>query len=95
MVKGNQIKHDTGGGKMDINTAKWLIGLVVWIWLSSLVARYVGRRGGSQGAYWALSLILSPVLGFLIASSQWSKMPILDKSKSSWSCRKCGANGHG
>jgi hypothetical protein len=43
---------------MDVNTAMGLIRLVVWIWLSSLVARYVQRRGGSFGKYLAFSILV-------------------------------------
>jgi len=56
-----------GGGtwnnKMEID----IIHIVIWIALSAGVGLVAGARGHSAGAYFALSLILSPLIGIIAA----------------------------
>ena len=57
-----------GGGtwnqhKMEID----IIHIVIWIALSAGVGLVAGSRGHSAGAYFSLSLIVSPLIGIIAA----------------------------
>jgi hypothetical protein len=44
-----------------------IIPIVIWIALSAGVGLVAGARGHSAGAYFAISLILSPLIGIIAA----------------------------
>ena len=44
------------------------MAITIWILFAVLVGAYAGNNGRSFGLYFLLSLLLSPLIGFIIAA---------------------------
>jgi len=54
---------------MDYTSIAGLIVLVIWFWVSHVIAKAAARRGRSYWAFWWLSVLISPIItGIIVAT---------------------------
>lgn len=54
---------------MEVEIARLVLGLIVWLLLCWAVARYADRKGRDGAGYFALSVFLSPLIGFAVVAA--------------------------
>lgn len=66
-----------------------LIWFLVWVLLSALVAKFAASKGRSGTLFFVISLILSPLVGFLIALLVNPKPEIITSREEMRECPYC------
>jgi len=68
----------------------FLVGLLSWILISALVASYASNKKGRSGAlYFFLTLLLSPLIAFLIALTSEPDRDVVAKKSGLKKCPQC------